>query len=318
MKTKLSFLALPLCLGLALIFALAACGGGGSDGEGSSNSNGSNSSPTPYSSAVKDDDGFITFDPDAPTIEVWCGGNKCYLLGNISAPPKVPIKKLEFIGIPSDAISYTGAPVTESSNTTSISLNDAEIDLTKSSITCGEHTFTVKVCLDAACSAGKYATKNGTFAKPSDFCQSSSPSVMSSSSVAMWKFGAKETAQVGDGGQRNIGSASITLRDEAMGGIDVVSMSVSNGRVRYTNINFDINGFVGGYPVPNTDYPHSIFNLESPEIKIAVQINEYYLIIPNSGDKYLVRVEPKDGPDGSQGVWPKVVQYWKAEGGPEL
>jgi len=322
MKTKLSFLALPLCLGLALTFVLAACSSGSGSKPDEGNSSNSNNGGTPYSSNVQDEDGFITFDPDDPSIGVDRMGNKYYLQGTISSPNRVPIKKLEFITTGSGWISYKDEPVTRpiDLDVNYIYLVDAEINLTNSSIPCGTHRFTVKVCLDAACSTGKFGTKNGTFEKPADeFCLSSSAGGggVSSSSEVKWRFGTKETASVGDGGSRSIGSASITLKDEKVNGADTPYMTVTNGRVRYAGINFDIDSFVNGYPQSNIDYPNNIFHLESSQTKTDVQINEYYLIITNSGDKYLVRVEPRDGPDGAQSLWPKVVHYWKAEGGPE-
>jgi len=335
MKTKLSFLALPPCLGLALIFALAACGGGGGSGDGDSSSSGGNSGNL----SSQETDAQLIFDVDDPPNDIYpnLGSDKIELLGSFNAGSLDPIVKLEFF--PSGVVSYNGNIVNSAitsnlpNSGTFISLTnqDTYVDLKK--VTgCGQKEVDVRACLaDKDGKTNRCTSYKYKYERPDSYCATSSSGgggARSSSSEAMWKFGQKQgPLSVQKNTETEIPGFSVkfTLKDPA-GDVGVgVDISISGGKIRWTEASYnaesDKSGFTGEYPEPNHAYPNSIFrSMTGPSENMSIpNLDEYHLLTANSGnDKYLIRIEPRDGPGQSPGDWPKKVYYWKVEDGPNL
>jgi len=329
MKTKLSILALLLCLGAALTLVLAACStSSAGNGEGDSSSSTGNvnlSSPVETSEllfTVGDEDTYVNLNSD-----------KIELLGIYNAAPADPILKLEFS--PTGWVKYDGNVVNSAITGqpdlgTYINLGnkDAYVDLTNNSIGCGDQTVGVQACLKKGEDGKDRCTSHlYKFNKPNSYCATSSSGgsgTRSSSSEATWRFGSKEgPISAGKNSEKEIPgfSARFTLSEKTVDGIDLTAISISGGNIRYTDVNYT-DGDVGfdGYPVSNKDYPSKIFRLTQPVQSMDMEnLNEYYIITASSGsDRYLIRVEPKDGPAGSPGDWDKKVYYWKVLEGPNL
>jgi len=326
MKTKLSFLALLISLGLALTFALAACSGGGGSGDGdSSSSNGDN---VHFSSAAESEqirkEGFDFIVTSSGIVE---------LSGIFHAASADPILTLDFF--PHGWVKFDGnvvnSPITSFSDNTYIMLRnyDAEVDLTNSSIDCGAREVKVSACAKKIGNNENCSEYIYKFEKPASYCATSSSGgggARSSSSEATWKFGSKEgPISAADKAEKEIPgfSAKFTIKEQTVAGIDLVTISISGGNIRLTSVPYnaedDKSGFTNGYPEPNKAYPNSIFkNMTSASQSMDIEnLNEYYIITASSGsDRYLIRVEPKEGPAGSPGEWPKKVYYWKVLEGP--
>jgi hypothetical protein len=331
MKTKLSFLALALCLGLALTFALAACtGGSGSHEEESSSSRGGN---VPMSSDVADAQLIFTVDDPPNDIYANFNSDRIELLGIFSAGNADAMKTLEFI--PSGWVKYNGNEVNskitipESKNTyLNLSNEDAFVYLDNKNLgnDCGKKEVQVKACLENKDNKERCTSHKYEFNRPESYCATSSAGGASSSSAAAWKFGSKEgpkSAALNSKIEISGFSASFTLTDPDIPGVQA-NISVSGGNVRYTNVNYTLdgdpdNGF-NDYPVPNKSYPSNLFkNMTGAQSSMDIEgLNEYYIITASSGnDKYLVRIEYKTG-SSNPTEWPKTIYYWKVLEGPNL
>jgi len=309
MKTKLSFLALPLCLGLALTFALAACdSGGGSKEKGTSSGSGSTYQP---SSDANDAQGLITMDFQGVDCNDDGRGYDgiCQLMGSISTGNSVTIVKVSVTTENSDWVSYNGGRADNITTPTNyFKLNNVEIDLTKPTMLCNkEYSITVKACLDPACNTGNFAQSTKKFTKPQYFCNKSSSGggsgTPSSSSEAVYKFGPKNTdgMTAGKNEVKNLGSASFKL-EEGEGGDLISAIGGTLSLVPYA--------FSDDYPDPgpvaNTPYSAADIPVQAPMQSGGLQIDDYYLLIPTAsgGDRYLIRIRTYNN-------WPKNVDYWK-------
>jgi len=296
MKTKLSLLALPLCLGLALTLALVACG---SDGPTNSTPSSSSGLPPPLSSEVSNPEVKIS-DDFAVSVTYEIGD----IIGKIDGSGNNPITKIEFtpsgwvqtrnITLPSPSINLTGK---------------ADIDLTNSSIQCGKpQTIQVQACAEKICSS-----KNATFEKPAYLCEPSSSSGASSSSEAGWRFGPPTNANIDKlNDDVNIGSAgSFILRSEDNNPKDgTPDMVVTGGKVRSVvsqNLISEKNG-----QIPTTTYSAADLGKNVPASNVSDEPatdESYFLVYFDNGDKYLVYFE-RGGSRWSE--WPKKCTYWKA------
>jgi len=253
----------------------------------------------------------------------YVGSEKVQIYGKFLASRSDPILSLEFT--PSGWVKYKGEVQTSKItglSETFINLNNSEVDLSNPAIMCGTNICVAVV----ACASGNKCT-NGLFCfeKPAELCSTSSSSgggVSSSSQQVMWTFGAQEgPLSFSDGNTKSISGFSITLRNKEANGVQIVEISISDGNIRYTNVNYvadnDTEGF-DNYPEPNHPYPNSIFKLmQSPVTSLEIEnLNEYY-IITGSNDRYLIRVEPVGGP-GTPPDWPMKVRYWKVTDGPSF
>lgn len=198
MKTKLSFLALPFCLGLVLTFVIAACSSGDSPNGPSNSSNSNSGGGNSYSRPPDVDDAEVVF---SSNFDVVVEGNLVVFTGNVDGSSKDHIVKLEFLtnGKAQGWVTYKDDPVTGpiSMDISTVVLSKAEIDLTNSAIPCGTHSVTVGACIQS----GKCSQKSKDFTKPESMCAvSSSDAAPSSSSEAVWVFG---DPTYGDTGEKN-------------------------------------------------------------------------------------------------------------------
>jgi len=300
MKTKLSFLALPLCLGMVLTFVLAACDGGkDSPGDELSSGSGGGSVITNPSSEVKSDS--IVFDDKSFGTDL--SGDKMYITGKIYGTVDLPIVKLEFK--PNNLISYDDDIDLPATNVTLT--GRVYIDLTSSSLSgCGTKQYIeIKACTDQNCKG--YATKNVEYVRPDRYCAASSSSVTaaSSSSKTVWKFGQITTVDVPYNTKVDIGSGSFKLSgDDGQPDIEV-----TGGKIRLAT------ALCGSDDVePGKEYSSekSCLGSEVPTTNslggdLGVQMGEFYLIY-YSDSKYLVQFEKKT----SWIDWPKKCNFWMA------
>jgi hypothetical protein len=296
MKTRLSFLALPFCVGLVLTFVLAACTSDGGGGSGGSNSSSSGAVYTPSSEVSASEvvfDGFGVGEPEYDII---------ILKGYIDAAPADPIVKLEFKGIQPGWVSYKDAPVngSVSLNTSRVKLADYEIKLENPSIPCGSHNFTVEACT----AKNTCSTKNGTFTKEAYLCalSSSAGALLSSSSEATWKFGAPVIVDASINTQIPMGTGYLRIVEDSQSGI----IEVTNGKIRRVEAISDDD------VVPGKSYSSSESLLGSkPATALSddLQNNEYYMVYLNDNSKYLVQFTKKGA---SWSSWPKTCTYWLA------
>jgi hypothetical protein len=304
MKAKLSFLALPLCLGLVLTFVLAACSsGGGTNGSGGSSSN----SNTVYSSEIAPE-GTV----DIVGFNVQTQGERVYITATIEATKDEPIVKLEITGIPMNWLSYSN--LGEFQRGVKTFILDAEIDLNEPSIKCSDnpHKFTVKACINDACGPQKYTFKEGEFNKPDYLCNlSSSGGAVSSSSEAVWMFGAPQFSDIVFNNPVTVGSGSV----KATGDEGQPDIEVSNGKIRHVmSLGVDDDEIVPGKSYSSKESalgskPAETSKLDGDD---GMQNKEYYLIYLNDGGKYLIRFDAKTSwPD-----WPKRCTYWLATESP--
>jgi hypothetical protein len=309
MKTKLSFLALPLCLGLVLAFALAACGGDSGNSPGASSSSGG-AVFSPSSEVVSDnvyfDDTFGTYDGTTyGTVDI---------VGRIHGSVKSPVVRLEFS--PPGVVYYEGTlatgPITVSAPSIVLT-GHAYIDLESPSLqTCGTVDFGVKACINESCSGeGAVATKNGQFQRPQTFCNSSSSGEVSSSSEVVWKFSAPNPVNFAQNANIQIGSAGYVKLSGDDGQPDI---TVTNGKIREAGVG----NYIGDeeYPTPGIGYPTtSFFGSAVPTASEAVAQNRlYFLIYFSNNEKYLIRFEAKQGSNWFD--WPKQGTYWQATESP--
>jgi len=313
MKTKLSFLALPFCLGLALSFILGACSGDkgtNSPEPGTSSAAPTYSSPPLSSAVVITEIMFSDFGVDASTEY-----EKIILMGAVDAAATLPIVKLEFLGVQPAWVSFTGTLPSAH-----VSLTKAVIDLANPAIPCGTINIQVKACVDAACSAGKYGTSDSkTFEKPAYMCAASSSSITTlySSSEVSWKFGGPQIVDVASGVPVAVGTATFTLS----GDDGQPDMTVVGGTVR---IAMSL-GVDDDTVVPGKEYSSKETALGSTKPttnmigggdgKEGVQNQDYYLIYLNDGSKYLLYFS-KSAVAASWPNWPKMCTYWLATQSP--
>lgn len=303
MKTKLSYLALPLCWGVVLALVLAACSEDKNDSGGGGGTSSPSSEPYRLSSEVAGNDSVsidgFGVDPESSRINI---------TGTVYGTGVNPIVKVEFS--PASYFSYESELVLPSP--TVKLTGKVYIDLANPSLTqCGQFDITVKGCLDMACSPGKYATRNSKFERPASFCNSSSSEAMvSSSSEVMWVFGsATPIPDVPMGQSVSIGTGSFRLDgDEGQPNI-----TVAGGTVRATGL-----GSMGedDTPVAGKAYSSKENFLGSSvptsstygNADEGVQ-NKDYLLIYFGSTVYLLRLEAKSGQP-----WPVAKQgtYWPA------
>jgi len=311
MKTKLSFLALPSCLGMVLALALAACGGD----SGNNHHDGGTSSSTDVnlSSPVVSEE--VTFNNFSVGVE----SGMVRITGNISAAKADPIVKVEFSieGGSSSWFSYKGSPVTGpitypvSDSVAFFRLTDVDIDLSNTSIPCG---VSKPIAVRACSASGKCSSEPGSFTKPNDMCPEllSSATQVSSSSEAVWKFGPPSPAiDVSSGVSIAIGTGYFKLSgDDGQPDIEV-----ENGKIRMvTTIGAD-------EIVPGTAYSSKenfLGSLPPTKSKLdgddGLQNKEYYLIYLNDGSKYLLYFTAKGSAPWPS--WPKSCTYWLATESP--
>jgi len=310
MKTKLSFLALPFCLGLVLTFVIAACSSGGGSGPEPGKSSGSTGGPSLNLSSEQSGE-KIDFSDD---FEVYVSNELVLMKGTIDATSKEPIVRLEFITQNGSSqpgwVKYKDDPVTGplTVSTPFVKLNDVEIDLNNESISCGSHSITIKACTDPNCPAGKVASRNGSFVKPEQMCvSSSSAGAPSSSSEAVWVFGAPQSGDANYNSSITVGSGSVKLigADEHDTQPDV---EVSGGKIRRVDAVED-DDIVPGKPYSSKkgafgSDPATSSNLQDE----GLQQDDYYLIYLSGGDVYLIQFSKKT-------IWPeypKTYTIWRA------
>jgi len=307
MKTKLSFLVLPLCLGMVVALVLAACGG--------------ESSPSGPQSGASSSGGYTPMSSDVTSSQVTISDNFgveldyeiVRITGTIQAAKVDPLVKVEFRVNGSGWVSYKGNPVTGaitfpvSDSVTLVRLSDAEIDLNNPSIPCST-LLTIQVVAYPASGEDNRGSKSGTFEKPAYMCAiSSSGTEASSSSEAVWKFEAPHFEDVILNSAVNIGSGSFKLTgdDDAQPDIEV-----TGGAIRRAES-------IGGDDDVIPGKAYSVKNLGSvvpSDTKEVLQNQEYYLIYLNNGDKYLLQFTKREGASWSS--WPKKCTYWKATESP--
>jgi len=320
MKEKLSFLALPLCLGLVITLVLAACSSGG--GTNSSHETSSSSvNPGGISSNVQIV-GVLTIEP----FSVYISDKKAIISGTVTATPADPVARLEFLinnsSTNANWISYDDRPVNGSINidpkTPALDLY-AEINLKNDDIPCDE---VIIVTVIAYNSTNKFASVNETITKPSNLCTvSSSAGAVSSSSVAVWRFGQPTVEEVFAGGTPiTIGSGSFEL----VGVLPVdgqPDLKVYNGKVRPANPckDSDLDDIKPGEPYSSErdclgNTPAKVSKLsdcgEGGFDICYAQPEEYFLIYLDNGGIYLVQFKPID--DEKYTAWPKKATYWEA------
>lgn len=332
MKTRLFFLALPLCfcLGLVLTFGLAACDNGGGGKHEDSSSSGAVYNPS--SANPEGDSIYISnFKLGEPVDGIITLAGMVNTKGSATR-----IRRLEFITQAGKTqpgwVSYDNSPVTGpivNIEAKVINLNKAKIDLTNSAIGCGSHNITVKACPDATKEVG-CQSDNGTFERPQSYClPSSSSGAQSSSSEAVWKFDAVVSAELEKDEEKSMGTgASFKIIEYLVGTSTVTAVSITNGTIKeLPNMptTFD-NSTDLGYPVADKEYPdgrkfiaEASTNIcpskDNSSNKPCIDITKefYYLIYSSSGnDKYLIRFEPKS--DWIE--WPKVAKYWRVKVSP--
>jgi len=315
MKTKLSFLALPFCLGLVLAFMLSACdsGGGGNKDEKSSSSAGGGSNPTPSS---EKDNASINWDPDPPEISI--SNDKLRIRGKIIAIGKeANIVKVKFS--PSGWVEYDGS-LTEATQTFILTGNTV-VDLTNSAIPCGsKQNITIEACLTDDCKAS--SLRNVPFEKECAISSSETTAPSSSSAKAVWKFGAPDTKEVRANKDVELGSGKFKL----VGDDDMESqpaIQVTGGRVQSVIALCDDecdDVEVGkAYEAYSGRDSEDHLGTEAPKgssfepVYIGSIRSEFYLLVIGS-DKYLLAFEA--GPSGDVSKWPKKCIIWKATESP--
>ncbi|MDR2583625.1 MAG: hypothetical protein LBC75_09115 [Fibromonadaceae bacterium] len=311
MKTKFSFLALPLCLGFVLTLVLSACSTGNEpSGGGNSSSSGAVYTPSSnvYNPGVVEIRGF--------ELDQTTSSDKVYVSGKVEATKAEPIVRIEFKTGGSGWVIFNDAPVTGPINlpgVTSVQLSDAKIDLTNPSIPCGTHSLTVEACIDAKCSSDKMARDTKQFTKPETLCAISSSGEVSSSSEAVWVFAPGQDENVPLNGTVQVGSGSFKLS----GDDGQPDMEVYGGKVRPVIA-------LGADDVePGKSYSSKeslLGSTPATEIKLSnircggdpcvVQNGDYYLIYLDGGDKYLVQFKKAAG--SSWPSWPKACTFWRA------
>jgi len=301
MKTKLSFLALPLYVGLIFTFVLAACGGGSGGGESEVSSSsivGGYTSSGSTNEAIISVDEFYT-EPGA--------SGKINVLGVISATKAVPVVKVEFTTSWITAVDY-GLPIK------TVDLTGTYIDLTNPAIPCGEHEIGVKGCTDATCKVSAesaVATANAKFEKPQSYCNSSSSeAIPSSSSEASWVFGAGTPGTAAVNVSQSIGPGSFKLTGDGV--MDTQpGLEITGGTVRdlgLISMCGDDDVPVVGKPYPSAScLGNTVPTKPSLDPDFGVQHKGYYLIYFGSSAPYtiyLVRFEVLPP------TWPKNYTYW--------
>lgn len=328
MKTKLSFLALPLCLGLMLAFVLAACGGdsgsgGGGDGEKSSSSYTQN-----YSKA---EDPTVNIPLDV--LNVTCDPEgKCTIPGFINAMGSDTAtgvaNLIQSVTFNAENVSWfsdkdgrpLSGPITP--NIKSVKLSSyASVDITRTEIPCGEHKFTVTACTDAA--KKKCGNVEGSFVKPDSYCRSSSSGgaeASSSSSEIMWVFGDEQQKTFKYGEIQtisdNVKFQLVNVEDGSDGYIKAERGSIRSLLGVPCNDMFDDTPNTSGYPRPGVGYPNRKFSsLGNPTPILTVEagfIRTCYNLIcsENETEKYLIMLDEVSGSDSWQ------ARYWKVVTGP--
>jgi len=305
MKTKLSFLVLPLCLGLLLTFVLAAC----SDGNPAPNDGTSSGSQNPNLSSSNV---YLPGEVDFLEFTVVDGGSKVYIDGTVEGTTEEPIVKVEFITTNSGWISNNSLgenPKTFSPGYKAVTFS-AEIDLNEPSIKCSDNPHTIKVM---ACNTkNKCATDSRTFNKPDYLCAlSSSGGAVSSSSEAVWVFGSPQFADVPFNSPVTIGSGSVKMT----GNEGQPDIEVSNGKIRMpTSLGVDDDVVSPGksYSSKENALGSSVPTKSKLEGEDGLQNKTNYLIYLNDGSKYIIYFEAKT----TWPEWPKKCTYWPATESP--
>jgi len=315
MKSKLSFLALPLVvMVLVLVFALAACGGGsGGTGPSDPSSSSGNYIPpsTPEADSININD-FKLNDPEDGVIT---------MSGFVKAKGEgTMVMRLEFrTSQGSGWVSFDGTPRTGAFDITPIkqvNLNKAQINLTNESMPCGSYTVTVIGCTDAACK--NYATDTKDFSKPEEYCRSSSSeSVPSSSSAIGWRFGPDQEIQVNKSEPTPIGpsGSTFTLQETEEG----VSIGFTSCNIRHTNEANKVGSDSEPVNGKTDDYPADIFPEIGPPATSLELVNKVYYIVTCGSDRFLMWFRITDRIlEITPTTWPKQVKYWSITQSPEI
>jgi len=318
MKTKLSFLVLPLrskglvlalCLGVVLTtLALVACGDNSSPtGSGSGGSSSSYTAPPDRESQGVKIDGF----------DVTNYGKKVVISGIVKASDPNLITKVTYSGVDISWIKRSDG------QTGSISVNhaktfdlSADIDLKNEAIKCDvKYTITV----EARTSQDSVTVKSDTFEKDPALCASQNSSgsgEVSSSSVAVWKFGSPSTGEILANTPVAIGSGSATF--ELVGENEIVKqpdLRISGGTVRFPE------KFGADFISPDSSYTteklgsepavHSSLSDIDPEMGVSGP--DYYLVYlgeKGSDGIYLLQFTKRENATFSS--WPLKYTYWPA------
>jgi len=328
MKTKLSLLMAPFCLGLVLVLVIAACSkDGGGDEPGPSSNSGGNSYYAP--SSEKDNPSIKFEDLDQSYVE----DGKFWITGKIFAIGKdASIAKLNFT--PAGRVSYKGSLVNGRISVTgsTISLSGVTFVDFESFAGCGKQNITVEACLDSDPDCKVAATKNLDFTKPESYCapSSSSQTAMSSSEAKGWKFGAAQSISITDPEVPvSIGSASFKLLGEKTdtqfdlevlngGKIRVVEdpcgyNATANEPSEYIELgkSYDSSKRCFGDEAPTK----SILSEASPDApSVQAAPNLFYFIY--SGNKQYFLAFTKGEGATSFSRWPKKCTYWEATESP--
>jgi len=326
MKTKLSFIALPLyggvCACLALTFVLASC-----SGEGPTNSTTSSSSNVTHPSSAVNVPGVIEI-TDFGIVD-YSDQGFVVIAGKVTATRDVPVAKLRFKASNTSWISFRDAPVTGDimiSGERQINLeNETEIDFRNPiNMPCGTP---ITVSLEAWNTEGTSAsTAAVSFTRPDRYCAAlSSSSEVSSSSEAVWKFGQSTSGTVNKNQPVTIGSGTFELKEgpEGSGLTDgAPEVEITGGKIRVPlltstgcRIDFDPNS---GNSYPSNE--NCLGSKEPTASKLSEANNgagaqsfEYYLVYVG-GSKYLLQFQKGDGVLFSG--WPKKFTYWIATESP--
>jgi len=327
MKEKLSFLALPFCLGLVITIVLAACSSGGG-GTGPSHETSSSSGNSGGQSSDVQVPGVLEIDP----FSVYIFDKKAIISGTVTATPADPVARLEFLINNSSAnanwISYQGETVNGSINvpkTVILNIEDAEINLKNENIPCEE---VIIVTVKAYNSSGKVAIVHDNFKKPSNLCPvSSSAGAVSSSSAVVWRFGQPVVEDVDANTPIHLGNSGGSF--ELVGNVPIdgqPDLKVYYGKVRPANPckENDLEDIKPGEPYSSEknclgNTPATVSKLSEPDCVEGgfkddygcyAQPEEYFLIYLNDGSKYLLQFKPIDE-STKYTAWPKKGTYWE-------
>jgi len=326
MKTKLSFLALPFCLGVVLTFVIAACSSSDSNPDPGPGGNSAGNSPG-ISSAVESGsvelNGFDVVDGSE-----YGKPDKVLILGKFDRIGRETyIKKLD-LG-PHGLVTYDGSlvnsQITLPPETEYVTLtNNAFIDL-KTVKECKKIDIEVKACVDDACSAGNFAGDTKPFTIPAKYCASSSSATVPSSSSAtrVWVFGdpttknieaLDEVVEVGSGITFKLTEDPAAPDLEVLGGGKIRMAMTGPDKIvpgtAYNAYNERTDAEELGDKIPTA----SKLSESSPD-NLAVQATDYYFIYAGN-DKYLLQFS-KCASCERFSKWPKVCTIWKATKWPE-
>jgi len=308
MKTKLSFFALPFCLGLVLSFVLACGDSGGDEPATSSPSNARSSSSAPPDVTV---DGVEFGDFTNSYVD----GSKYYIIGSILATggKDARIRWLKFT-TSAGAVMYNNSKASAdymqtNAGTIQLSGLNSYIDLEDASIECKEQSVTIYACADEE--KKTCGNKTYKYTKPSSLCvaSSSSGTLSSSSEEKKWKFEASKQVTVPKIDETvSLDDNSVAFKLTGDEGTPALEITSSGGKVRPATL-----CGTDDEPVPGKTYESFGTNSDClgdeipSESSVDVSFLEFYMIY--SGNKrYLVQFTREN----RDKTWPRICTYWKA------